>query len=115
MKDPLVIEPGELRHSILIQSQNAAQSATGSPQESWQTFRSTYAAIYGIGSREVYRAGQLTSQVSHVVKVRWTADAYQAGQRVLFGSRIFKVQAIVNVSERNRVLMLHCLELDGVN
>jgi head-tail adaptor len=52
--------------------------------------------------------------VSHVVKVRWTPDVVQAGYRVLFGARILKIQAIVNVLERNRVLMLHCLELDGV-
>lgn len=117
MADPraaLVVQPGELRHSVQIQQLQGGQASDGSPTQSWTTVLSPMAAIMTASSREVYQAAQFTAQVSHVLKIRWTAVPLSGGMQVLYGSRTFKVQAIENVLERNRVLMLHCLELNGV-
>lgn len=115
-KDPLVIQPGELRHQVQIQQQASGQASDGSPSTSWNTVLMTMAAIYTQGSKEVYQAAQFTAQVSHVLKIRWPGIGItiQGGMQVLFGSRTFKLQTVDNVLERNRVLMLHCLELNGV-
>lgn len=113
---PLVIEPGELRHSIQIQQQTATQSASGAPRQDWSKVLSTRAKISTASSREVYQAAQFTEQVTHVVTIRWpgASVAIQGGMQVLFGSRVFKIQAVENVEERNRVLRLRCLEINGV-
>jgi SPP1 family predicted phage head-tail adaptor len=111
---PLRIDAGELRTKVQLQQPVSAQSATGMPQTDWTTVATVWAGFATAGTREVFQAGQLTSQVSHVVKIRWIATPLQAGYRVLYGTRVLKIQAIVNVLERNRVLLLHCLELNGV-
>jgi len=115
-RDPLVVNPGELRHSIVIeQPQTSTPDSMGmsAVPVSWTTLRATWAAIYTAGGKETSQASQIVSQVSHVVKVRWTADVIKAGYRVVFGARVFTVQYAENVLERNRVLLLYCLEIDG--
>ena len=113
---PIAIDPGQLRHQISIQSPSTSQTSTGSPTTSWTTFHTCMAAINTVSSREVYQASQFTAQVSHAIKMRWPGPsvAIQGGQQVLFGSRVFKLQAVENVQERNRILILHCLEINGV-
>lgn len=114
-KDPLTIDAGELRHSVTIQAPVYAASATGMSvtPASWTTVRAAMAAIYTAGGRETSMASQIVSDVSHVVKVRWTDAAVKANYRVLFGARTMTVQYVENVLERNRVLLLYCLEVDG--
>lgn len=116
MPDPLVIQPGTLRHSVTVQSPDYVADAIGGMSvapTSWTTVRTTFAAIDTAGGREMAQAAQIVSQVSHVVKLRWTRTVIKAGYRVLFAGRFFTVQYAENVQERNRVLKLYCLEVDG--
>lgn len=115
--DPLVLNPGELRHNIQIQVQsNAPDPVTGAPAEGWATILSALAEIRTATMRELYQAEQFSAQVSHIITIRWPGSGYviQGGQQVLFGSRVFKLQTVDNVMERNRVLRLQCLEINGV-
>jgi SPP1 family predicted phage head-tail adaptor len=114
-RDPLAINAGELRHQVQIQSPLYQPTSRGSSvtPASWSLVRTAFAAIYTAGGRETSMASQIVSQVSHVVKVRWTADVIKANYQVLFGGRFFTVQYVENVLERNRVLLLYCLEVDG--
>jgi SPP1 family predicted phage head-tail adaptor len=114
-QNPLAIDAGELRHSIQIQQQSSAQTGTGAPVTSWTTILQTMAKISTASSREAFQAMQFTALVSHVIKIRWpgASVAIQGGQQIVFGSRIFKLQIPENVLERNRVLLLHCLEING--
>ena len=114
-KDPLAIDAGELRHSVQIQQQSTSQSGTGALVQSWTTILITMGKISTASSREAYQAMQFTAQVSHVIKIRWpgTGVTILGGQQVLFGSRVFKLQTVENMLERNRVLLLHCLEING--
>ena len=111
----LIIDSGELRHAIVIQSPSSAPGDFGMSvtPSSWTPVRSTSAAIYTAGGRETSQASQLVSEVSHVVKIRWGSEVLKAGYQIVFGSRIFTVLYIENVLERNRVLLLYCKEVDG--
>ena len=113
--DPLTLNPGELRHTVQVQQQGTEQTATGAPVDAWSTVLTAVAAIATLSSREVYQASQFTAEVSHVITIRWPGSSVtiQGGQRVVFGSRFFKLQTVENVLERNRVLRLHCLEING--
>lgn len=115
VKDPLAIPSGALRHWIQIQQQDSAQDAAGGPVDNWQTVYSTMSAIETLTMQEVYQTGQLVGRVSHRVTVRWPGSSIPLvqGMRVLFGARVFMVQAPDNVQERNRVVHLLCLEING--
>lgn len=109
------IRAGELCHSIVVQAPVYAADVRGQSvvPKSWSTARTAMAAIYTAGGRETSMASQIVSAVSHVVKVRWTPAVLKANYRVAFGARVFTIQYVENVLERNRVLLLYCLEEDG--
>jgi head-tail adaptor len=111
---PYVIAAGELRHQVTIEQPQYSAGPMGmsATPTGWIPVRSTRAAIYTAGGKETSMASQIVSQVSHVVKVRWSADVIKANYRVLYGARFFTVQYVENVLERNRVLLLYCLEVD---
>jgi len=113
--NPLVINPGELRHEIAIQKPEDSPDSRGLSvvPANWTTVRATLAQIYTAGGRETSMASQIIADVSHVVKVRWDPTVIEAGYRVAFGGRVFTVQYTENVYERNRVLLLYCREVDG--
>ncbi len=110
--NPLVVRPGELRHLVEIKSPVYAADAQGMSvtPASYTVVCSANAAIYTAGGRETSMASQIVSQVSHVVKIRWPGMAIKANYQVLFNGRTFTVQYVEDVLERNRVLLLYCLE-----
>lgn len=116
--DPLIINGGELRHQIAVQQQTSSQSSSGAPQSSWSTVLTTMAKIETATGRELYSGDQFSAQVSHVLTIRWPGAGVQlqggGNMRVVFGSRTFVLQFVNNVLERNRKVLLYCLEINGV-
>ena len=113
--NPLVVRPGELRHLVQIQSPVYSSDARGGSitPSSWNSVCTANAAIYTAGGRETSQAAQIVSEVSHVVKIRWPGVMIKANYQVLFGTRVFTVKFAEDVMERNRVLLIYCLEVDG--
>jgi len=108
------IAAADLCHWIQIQAPQSTADARGlsvSPA-AWNTVCATRAAIYTAGGRETSQASQIVSEVSHVVKIRWGGVAILAGYQVLFKDRVFIVKYVENILERNRMLVLYCLEVN---
>lgn len=114
MRLPYIIDAGELRHSVTIEQPQYAADASGMAvtPSSYLAVRTTRAAVYTAGGRETSMASQIVSEVSHVVKVRWSDVVIKSNYRLLYGDRYFTVQYVEDVGERNRVLLLYCLEVD---
>lgn len=115
--DPLALDAGRLRQVVQLQAQTMTPDAeTGEPSQAWETVLETRAEIRTASSKEAYQAQQFSAQVSHVVTIRWPGQSpvIRGGMRVQFGSRYFTLQYPDNVLERNRVLQLYCMEINGV-
>jgi SPP1 family predicted phage head-tail adaptor len=115
-RNPLVMVPGELRQLVRVQSPDYAADASGAKTlvpATWADVATASARIYTAGGRETSMASQIVSNVSHVVKMRWQGVVVKANYRVIYEGRIFTVQYVEDVEERNRVLLLYCLEVDG--
>ena len=110
----LVVPAGSLRHTILIQSPSTSHDSFGQTVLTWTTVVTTRAAIKTVSAKELYQTGQLSSQVTHTITVRWPGILVQVapGMQVVYGPHTYKIQAIDNVDERNRVLKLMCLAID---
>ena len=114
-----MIKAGDLRHRIAIQSQSTTQdAATGEPSSVWNTVLETWAAIDTVSAMERYQRGgaaEFVAQALHRVTMRWPGAGVgiAGGMRVAFGMRMFTIQAVENVQERNRVLKLTCVEVNG--
>lgn len=112
---PYILNAGDLRNSITIQAPVATPGSFGRSvtPTSWTTVRTTRAAISTAGGKEVAAAAQLVSDVTHVVRIRYTSTQILPGYRVLYGSRVLTVEFVENVQEQNRVLRLVCREVNG--
>jgi SPP1 family predicted phage head-tail adaptor len=106
------INPGLLRHQIQIEAQTTATDGAGQRQDVWTVAFGAYAAIDALSWKELFQAGQDTSQVTHIVTLRWTNDPIFPGMQVIFGARRFRIQSVENVQELNVLVKLLCLELN---
>lgn len=108
------INPGELRHRIIIQKFNTPTNDYGeievNNQDAWDDIATVRAAIYPISGKEFFAAETVNSEVSHKVKLRYIKDLTPS-MRIKFKDRIFSIESIINFQEKNIELQLLCKEL----
>lgn len=107
-----MLAAGTLNRRVTIQSQLTTQDSYGQEQQTWTDVLTCWASIHAATSREVYAAAGFVSQLSHVVTVRYTFTPITSAMRVLYGTRTFQVQAVVDPDESRVMLNLYCLERD---
>lgn len=95
---------GELRHSVQIQRATETRQANGGTTQAFATTATVWAAIEPLSGRESWIGEQIRAIASHKITMRWTAVS--AGNRLLFGSRVFNIVVVVNVDERNHTALL---------
>ena len=102
------MRPGPLRCRITIEAPVETQAADGSIVTTWQTYATPWASIEPLIGREYFAQQREQAAVSHKIRMR-----YQPGithkMRVAWGTRLFELESVLNVSERKReiVLMAH--------
>jgi SPP1 family predicted phage head-tail adaptor len=104
------MKAGKLRHSIIIQTRTDTADSYGEPIPAWSTFLETWASIDPISGREFFSSKEVKSEVSHKVRIRW-AEGITTQMRVLFGTRTFDIESVINIEERDRELLLMCVEV----
>jgi len=100
---------GDLDHRIKLQTATRASDGAGGSTVTWSDTATVWASVEPVSGREPYVAQQLQGQVSHKVVIRYRSGVTH-GMRVLFGTRTFDVQAVLNGKERNESLTLYCQE-----
>lgn len=101
------------RSVIAIQSQTSTQDAYGQPLQTWTTICTLQGKIRVATQREVFQSNQLTSQVTHVIEAWWLSVGIAPGMRAVYGSHVYRIQAVNNLEERNMELRILCLELNA--
>ena len=109
------LDPGQLRRQVQILQPATAQDAFGQPTASWTVLLIAMAKIDALKGAERYQTGEFVAQVSHAVTIRFpgAAAAIAGGMRVAYGARMFQVQWVENPEERDVLLRLLCLEING--
>ena len=100
---------GKLRHRIGIQTSSDTQNAYGEIEKAWTTAKTVWASVEPLTGRELFQAQQVVATASHRVRIRYDSTVTETS-RVLFGSRIFDINAIMNRDERNAEIELLCTE-----
>jgi|ERR1035437_1755423 SPP1 family predicted phage head-tail adaptor len=113
--DPLIINPGELRHQITIGALSSTQDADGQPLNTWPVYFTTRAKIQQLSGQQVYQGAEFTSAKQARFTMHWPGAGVtiNVGDRIFFKNHIYEIQIADNVLERNRKLILTCLEIDG--
>lgn len=108
---------GTLTRLIAIQQQTVTKDSFGGQVLAWTTLKSVYAFIEALSGNERMAAMSYSTDVSHRVTVRYDAmfddPRVAATYRILYGARIFNIEAALNLDESNREMQLICSE--GLN
>jgi SPP1 family predicted phage head-tail adaptor len=111
---------GKLNKRVQIQTQTTAQDAFGQPQQTWTTVYTAWAGIDIQTSQLIYATAEFVSKVTHRITLRWTFSVViAANQRVVYTEpttgvvHTYEIQALLNIKQANRELVLMCYELDG--
>lgn len=99
---------GRLRHLISIQSSLGTVGDAGDPQPGWDEttpFAQSYASIEPLRASEIASAGGVGYSSTHRVTMRYRAGV-TSEMRVVFGVRLFNIDAIRNLEEYGEVLEL---------
>lgn len=104
------MQAGRLRQRVRIQEPVDAQNGLGEMIRAWSTVATVWAAVEPLRGREFFDAEQVQAEISHRVRLRYRPGV-DATMRVLFGSRVFQIQSVIDVDERRRELQLMCREM----
>ena len=100
---------GKLRHRITIEQNTPTRDALGAEVDSWSSFAVRWAAVEPLGGREFWDARRVNAERRVRFRLRYVVGVTPE-MRVSFDGRVFDIQAVIDVEERNRELQLVCEE-----
>jgi len=109
------MKAGILRHKIMIEKKYKERSPTGAEIVIWTTDTPAWASIKPLRGNEYYQSEQIRANVTHNIEIRYTtlsaSTKISPGYcRLNWNDRIFTIENIINVDERNIKLLLMCKE-----
>lgn len=111
MPEYRTLEAGAMDRLGSIERATTAVDAAGQPVETWATWAaSVWAAIEPLNGREFFAARQFASEVTHRIRINYRAGV-SAKMRYVYGSRYFRIEAVIDPSERHEQLHLMCTEV----
>ena len=105
-----MIRSGDLRHRIDFQERNETKGAQGGITPSWTTVASRWAEIIPLTGKELVDAQQIKSTISHMVRLRYF-PLLTTKLRILFKTRVFGIEHVRNIEERNIEHVCLCTEV----
>ncbi len=94
----MAIRAGRLRHRIEVQSPTDSQGRMGSVTQTWATDATVWAGIEPISGRERLASDVIQADVTHRIIMRHRALTTE--NRLLFGARVFNIDAVLDRDER---------------
>lgn len=102
----------DYRHNITVEKPTRTKDDTGATSVVWSTYCTVMAEIYHAKGKERSSDGKLLSVGTYTIGFRH--DSRTAGithdMRVKHGTRVFDIEEINNVEERNQKFVLSCKE-----
>jgi SPP1 family predicted phage head-tail adaptor len=96
---------GSLRHRVTIQQATVTRDAIGGEVKTWEAVADRWASVEPLTGREFFSAQQEGAQLSARIRLRYLAGIVPT-MRVVHGSAVYDVKAVVNVEGRSRELHL---------
>ena len=100
----------QLRRKIIIQNVTETRDTMGGIIEAWATYKTAHAAIEPLSGREYFAAAQVNAEETTRIRLRYI-EGVTPKMRVLWGTRIYNINAVIDVEEKRRELQLMCKEV----
>ncbi len=109
------IDPGRLNSQIQIATQNVSQDGYGQPLTAWNVYLTTWAEIRLLAGREMYQTGEFSSDVQYKITLRYPSPGItvHVGDRIFSGNDVYVVEVINDISTREVLMELNCLQING--
>lgn len=104
------MQAGALRHFVSIESQSITRSATGEASSTWNTFAQVYARIEPLSGKEFFAAQETQNEASTRITIRYLQGVTE-DMRVLHAGRVYHVDVVLNINERDIMMQLMCHEV----
>ena len=106
------MQAGKLRHRVTLQRLTGDRGPAGGVNDAWADIGIRWASVRPLTGREWTAAAAANTQVSHDVMLRHDSltTTLTPRDRLIFESRIFDIQAAIDVEERGREIRLMCVE-----
>lgn len=100
------MNPGAMRHQVLLQSQAAGQSATGQQTGVWSTYATVFGHVKTLRGAEYYSQAGTQNEISVELTIHYR-EGIAAGHRAILGGVTYEIAAPPeNVRMMNRHLLL---------
>lgn len=95
---------GRLRHRLTVERFTTTQNAFGEEEQTWATLATVWGGIEPLRGNERQRAMQVQSTEEVRIVLRWSSEIadLNAADRVVFGSKVYDISAVLSIDERNR-------------
>ena len=108
--DSLVLNPGSLRHQVVIQQATYSKGTSGADEPTWSTFCNAKAFFDSPRARKWFGSDRENVRKTYPVEMHWQAGIVET-MRLLFNGRTFEILTAVDVEERHRIMYLHVEEI----
>lgn len=89
-----MLDPGKLRHRIVIEQRTSTQDTFGDITESWSTFATVWAAIEPLSVRDFIASAQVQAGVTARVTIR-ALTGLLPSMRINYRSKIYNIAGIL--------------------
>jgi len=100
---------GGFKHRILFQREIKTDDSAHGHTKSWNDVVEVWAKVRPLSGREVFFTHQLKNTITHLINVRYRDDI-DTELRIKFGTRIMKIESMINLNERGKFLEIRCEE-----
>lgn len=103
---------GRRDKKLLIQSPSGSKDAVGQRTTTWSTVATVWGNILPLKADTRFAAAQSHASTTHRIWIPMSSEiaAIDGSWRVVYGSRVFTIDGIINVGERNAEYELLCTE-----
>lgn len=96
----MMIHAGKLRERVTVQQATETRNSLGEVVQAWSTFATVSASVEGISSREALQQGQVQTDVSHRVQIRYLTGLTH-NMRLSWRDRVLEIVSVLEHGNRS--------------
>lgn len=98
-----------MRNPVTLERRGIEQDLVGQQVEVWTEYASAMVSIEPIRGRAYFQASAERADITHELRLR-RISGVMPRDRVVYGARVFDIRSVIDVSEKERELVLMCIE-----
>lgn len=106
----MALRAGLMNRRVILQTVTQAADGGGGFTDTWADTATLWANVEELTGSEGFEAQQTASSLSHRVTIRYRTVTPQ--QRIKYGTRVLKINAVLNPGQLNERTELLCTEED---